>query len=164
MNQHPPHARPTPSTFPMSMTSTVDIHTDQLAALESRFSPSRRSSAVSTSSSSTSNLRRASISSISLMMPSRLPLAPLGPQITPAFALADAQSPLQSTVTKSLSNSRQQSLSDDLSLLLPRLPRHVTITGVIYPHFFLPVSVFSIFELWHSSTAGLGLTSDYDSR
>lgn len=54
----------------------------------------RRASTVSTSSSistaSATTARRASLAS--LMLPSRMPLAPLGPQMTPAFALAE-QSP-----------------------------------------------------------------------
>lgn len=52
----------------------------------------RRSSALSTStsSSSASTARRSSMaSSTSLLTSSRSPLAPLGPQMTPAFAVAD---------------------------------------------------------------------------
>lgn len=158
MNGHPSHARSTPLAHPTAMTSLVDFHSNQLAMPDSRFSLSRRSSAVSTSSSSTSYARRASIASVSLMMPSRLPLTPLGPQMTPAFAIADAQSPLQSTVTKSLSNSRQQSLSDDISLLhgtVLRIPRHVTIP-VISPYFFFLFLPSSYFPLATTSRVGPG--------
>ncbi|KAF8332853.1 uncharacterized protein EI90DRAFT_715233 [Cantharellus anzutake] len=53
----------------------------------------RKSSAVSTSSTATNcSARRASIVSLSLMNHSRQPLAPLGPQMTPAYAFANTPS------------------------------------------------------------------------
>lgn len=83
------------------MTSMVDLTSSSEHQQEQYYAfghhqhqEARRASIVSTSSSSinsTTTARRASLAS--LMLPSRLPLAPLGPQMTPAFALADQQSP-----------------------------------------------------------------------
>ncbi|KAF8306982.1 hypothetical protein DL93DRAFT_2232339 [Clavulina sp. PMI_390] len=63
----------------------------------------RRSSGVSSSSASTATLRRASVSS--LMLSTRLPLAPLGPQVTPAFALADPHESMPAIAQASTSTS-----------------------------------------------------------
>lgn len=81
------------------MTSMVDLTSSSEHQQEQYYAfghhqEARRASIVSASSSSinsTTTARRASLAS--LMLPSRLPLAPLGPQMTPAFALADQQSP-----------------------------------------------------------------------
>lgn len=69
----------------------------------------RRSSAVSTASSN--SIRRASVVSLNLMSHSRQPLAPLGPQITPACAFADASS-IHDSSPDAKPRSRQ-SFSDD---------------------------------------------------
>lgn len=84
------------------MTSMVDLTSSSSEHQQEQYyafghhqhQEARRASIVSASSSSinsTTTARRASLAS--LMLPSRLPLAPLGPQMTPAFALADQQSP-----------------------------------------------------------------------
>lgn len=106
----PPSKRALPSSQPATtctyptMASMVDLSSSsvehqQQQQLEFRYAfGHRRASTVSTSSSistaSATTARRASVAS--LMVPSRMPLAPLGPQMTPAFALAD-QSPTTST-------------------------------------------------------------------
>jgi hypothetical protein len=99
------------------------IHADHALISASNFPISRRSSVVS---SVVSTSRRGSVASVPLMSASRLPLAPLGPQVTPAFAVA--------TVSKS-SDSRS-SLNDEAvfppssSSWVHRLARPITSSTV----------------------------------